>query len=68
MPLVYIKCPVTGYLVSTNHIVADEASMREKINRNVAVECSYCQSVHIWNDANGLFLSIADNLPSERIG
>ncbi len=68
MPLVYIKCPATGYLVSTNHIVADEISMRETLNRNVAVQCPYCNSVHYWNDANGVFLSMADNQPSERIG
>lgn len=68
MPLVYIKCPATGYLVSTNHILPDEASMKQPIDRKISVECPYCQEMHTWNDTNGLFLSIADNNPSERFG
>ncbi|MBA4166124.1 MAG: hypothetical protein H0X41_01015 [Chitinophagaceae bacterium] len=68
MPLVYIKCPGTGFLVPTNHILPDEASMMEPADRKVSIECPYCNQIHVWNDTNGLFLSIADNNPSERFG
>ena len=66
--MVYIKCPATGYLVSTNHILPDEPAMKEVINRQVEIFCPYCNQRHVWNDANGMFLSIADNNPSERFG
>jgi hypothetical protein len=56
MPMVYIECPVTGNLVQTNYILPDVQKLREHINRHVAVECHYCDGVHIWNDENGFFL------------
>ena len=68
MPLVYIKCPDTGYLVSTNHIVPDEEALKKPINRNIPIQCPYCNQSHTWNDSNGLFLSIADNAPTESFG
>jgi hypothetical protein len=56
MPMVYIKCPVTGNLVQTNYILPDTNKLEEHINRHVAVDCPYCNGVHIWNDENGFFL------------
>jgi hypothetical protein len=56
MPMVYIKCPVTGNLVQTNYILPDTNKLEEHINRNVAVDCPYCNGVHVWNDENGFFL------------
>lgn len=68
MPLVYIKCPDTGHLVSTNHILPDEAALQKPSDRHVAVQCPFCNATHIWNDTNGIFLSIADNAPTESFG
>jgi predicted RNA-binding Zn-ribbon protein involved in translation (DUF1610 family) len=68
MPLAYIKCPETGYVVSTNHIVPDEQALKKPINRHIAIPCPYCGKQHIWDDTNGLFLSIADNAPPESFG
>ena len=56
MPMVYIECPTTGNLVQTNYILPDLKKLREHINRNVAIECHYCNEVHTWNDENGFFL------------
>jgi hypothetical protein len=56
MPMVYIKCPVTGNLVQTNYILPDVNKLQENINRHVTVECPYCNSVHVWDDENGFFL------------
>jgi hypothetical protein len=56
MPMVYIKCPVTGNLVPTNHILPDTEKLEKPINRHVKVECEYCNGVHIWDDKNGFFL------------
>jgi hypothetical protein len=56
MPMVYIECPATGNLVQTNHILPDLRKLREHINRNIPIECQYCNQIHIWNDENGFFL------------
>ena len=56
MPMVYIECPVTGNIVQTNHILPDIQKLREHINRNIPIECQYCNQVHFWNDENGFFL------------
>jgi hypothetical protein len=56
MPMVYIECPVTGNLVATNHILPDLQKLEEPGNRQVKVNCEYCNGVHIWNDENGFFL------------
>lgn len=56
MPMVYIKCPTTGNLVQTNYILPDIQKLRDQVNRNVVIECPYCNSVHVWNDENGFFL------------
>lgn len=68
MPLVYIKCPATGFVVSTNHILPGEDALQKHINRHIPIHCPYCNGEHIWNDTNGLFLSIADNAPTESFG
>lgn len=56
MPMVYIECPNTGNIVQTNYILPDLKKLREHINRNITIECQYCNDVHIWNDENGFFL------------
>ena len=56
MPMVYIECPTTGNIVQTNYILPDLKKLRDHINRNIAIECQYCNGVHIWNDENGFFL------------
>ena len=56
MPMVYIECPITGNIVQTNHILPDVKKLREHINRNIAIECQYCNQTHVWNDENGFFL------------
>jgi hypothetical protein len=56
MPMVYIKCPVTGNLVPTNHILPDTQKLEQRIARQIKIECEYCNGVHIWDDTNGFFL------------
>jgi hypothetical protein len=56
MPMVYIQCPVTGNLVATNHILPDIQKLDQPSNRQVKIECEYCNGVHIWDDTNGFFL------------
>ena len=56
MPMVYIECPSTGNIVQTNHSLPDVKKLREHINRNIAIECQYCNQIHVWNDENGFFL------------
>lgn len=58
--MVYIKCPQTGYLVSTNHIVHDEEKLALPTQRHLEIHCPYCNNIHIWNDKNGFFLSPSD--------
>jgi hypothetical protein len=54
--MVYIKCPVTGNIVPTNHILADTEKLEKHINRHIEVRCEYCNGTHIWDDKNGFFL------------
>jgi hypothetical protein len=56
MPMVYILCPTTGNLVQTNYILPDVKKLQERIERNIPINCHYCNDVHIWNDDNGFFL------------
>ena len=68
MPLAYIKCPNSGFLVSTNHIVPDDQALHKPEQRHIAIPCPFCGEDHIWDETNGLFLSISDNNPSEQFG
>ncbi|MEO8583669.1 MAG: hypothetical protein ABI415_07720 [Flavitalea sp.] len=56
MPMVYIKCPVTNNIISTNHIVPDIEQLMKEKGRHFPIECPYCNATHIWNDQNGFFL------------
>lgn len=56
MPMVYIECPETGNLVATNYILPDLKKLQERINRNILIQCEYCNGQHVWNDENGFFL------------
>jgi hypothetical protein len=56
MPMVYIMCPVTGNLVPTNHILPDTKKLELPIDRQIRIDCAYCDGIHIWTDTNGFFL------------
>lgn len=60
MPMVYIKCPITEDLVPTNHILPDLDALKAH-TKKVLVQCKFCNSLHVWDDKNGFFLS-----PSEK--
>jgi hypothetical protein len=66
MPMVYIECPGTGNLVQTRHILPDDQKLQEAINRNIPVECPYCNNTHIWNDENGFFLGSVPKKPNSN--
>ena len=53
MPIMYIKCPVTGKLLSTG------IDARDIIPEALDVEdirCFYCDSVHTWSAIDVVFL------------
>lgn len=55
MPMVYIECPVTGNIVATNHILPDVQKLEQHANRQITINCEYCNGTHVW-DNNGFFL------------
>lgn len=60
MPMVYIECPTTGEVISTNHIVADTEKLRHRSDKKVLVACPACGSEHVWTEQNGFFLTPAE--------
>jgi hypothetical protein len=58
--MVYIKCPGTGLVVPTGHIVADDQHLHMRHNRHQVIDCPFCTEQHVFTDDNGFFLSPAD--------
>ena len=60
MPIMYIKCPVTGKLLSTG---IDARDIIPETLYGQEIRCFYCDQIHTWSAIDVVFLkSIAPGL------
>lgn len=66
MPMVYLRCPETDYLVATGRIIADEYYLAQPRGRRHPINCPFCEQTHVLTATNGCFLS--PTYPGEQYG